>query len=186
MPQNSAGALLAELRNRAKTLGFVFGPGDGYFNLMGTLARLFPVLPLIGGKSKFQPVYVKDVAAAFAAAVAGLAKPGSVYELGGPDVLTHRELLQRILHDTGRTNPLLPVGPGLGKLLAAPMGLMPTPLLTGEQVMQLQADSIVSPEAIAARRTLAGLGIAPTPMEAVLPSYMWRFRKNGQFDRQTA
>jgi uncharacterized protein YbjT (DUF2867 family) len=164
----------------------IFGPGDSYFNLMGTLSRFFPILPLIGGKSKFQPVYVKDVAAAFGGAAAGLAKAGKVYELGGPDVLTHRQLLQRILHDAGRSNPLFPVGPGLGKLLAAPMGLLPTPLLTGDQVMQLQADSIVSPEAIAERRTLGAFGVTPTPMEAVLPSYLWRFRKNGQFDRQTA
>jgi NADH dehydrogenase len=164
----------------------VFGPGDGFFNLMGSLARLFPILPLIGGKTKFQPVYVKDVAAAFAVAAEGGVKAGRVYELGGPEIVTHRELMQRILSETGRHNPLLPVGPGLAKLLAAPMGLSPKPLLTGDQVIQLQHDNIVSPEALAERRTLVAFGVTPTPMEAVLPSYLWRFRKNGQFDRQTA
>jgi NADH dehydrogenase len=164
----------------------IFGPGDGFFNLMGTLARFFPVLPLIGGGSRFQPVYVKDVAAAFTMAAEGGVRAGLTYELGGPEVETYRELMQRVLRITGRSNPLLPVGPGLGKLLAAPMALLPTPLITADQVEQLQADNIVSPAAIAERRTLAAFGIVPTPMEAVLPSYLWRFRKHGQFDRLTA
>ena len=164
----------------------IFGPDDSFFNLMGTLARFFPILPLIGGGSKFQPVYVKDVAAAIAVAVEGGVKTGRVYELGGPEVVTHRELMRRILQETGRHNLLLPVGPGLGKLLALPMGLMPKPLLTGDQVTQLQTDNVVSEAAIADRRTIAAFGIRPTPMDAVLPSYLWRFRKHGQFDRLTA
>jgi uncharacterized protein YbjT (DUF2867 family) len=164
----------------------IFGPGDGFFNLMATLARLSPVLPLIGGKTLFQPVYVKDVAEAFVIAATGGATPGAVYELGGPEVVTHRQLLERILKDTGRHNLLLPIPPGLGKLMAIPMGLLPTPLLTADQVTQLQVDNIVSADAIAQLRTLPGLGIVPTPMEAVLPGYLWRFRRNGQFDRQTA
>jgi NADH dehydrogenase len=164
----------------------IFGPGDGFFNLMGSLARLFPILPLIGGRTKFQPVYVRDVAAAFAVAAEGGVKPGRIYELGGPEVVTHRQLMQRILAETGRHNPLLPIGPRLGKLLAAPMRLAPKPLLTGDQVMQLQHDNIVSPAATAERRTLAAFGVTPTPMEAVLPSYLWRFRKHGQFDRLMA
>ena len=164
----------------------IFGPGDGFFNLMGALTRMSPILPLIGGQSKFQPVYVKDVAEAFAAAANGAVKGGRIYELGGPDIETHKALMQRILRDTGRSNLLLPVPAGLGKLLALPMGLLPTPLLTGDQVVALQSDNIVSGDAIRERRTLAAFGITPTPMEAVLPSYLWRFRKNGQFDRQTA
>jgi len=164
----------------------MFGPGDGFFNLMGTLARLSPILPLIGGNSKFQPVYVRDVAQAFVAAVDGGVKTGRIYELGGPDIETYKALMQRVLRDTGRTNPLLPIGPGLGKLLAAPMGLLPTPLLTGDQVVQLQSDNVVTEAAIREKRTLAAFGVTPTPMDAVLPSYLWRFRKNGQFDRQTA
>jgi NADH dehydrogenase len=164
----------------------IFGPGDSFFNLMGSLARLFPILPLIGGNTKFQPIYVKDVAEAFAVAAERGVKTGRVYELGGPEVVTHRELMRRILNETGRRNPLLPIGPGLARLLAAPMRLSPRPLLTGDQVIQLQHDNIVSPQAIAERRTLAAFGVAPTPMEAVLPTYLWRFRKHGQFDRLMA
>ena len=164
----------------------IFGQGDGFFNLMGTLARLFPVLPLIGGASKFQPVYVGDVADAFAAAAEGKVKGGRIYELGGPEVLTHRELMQRILHETMRHNPLLPIPAGLGKLLALPFAMLPRPLLSADQVELLQADNIVSAEAIREKRTLAAFGIDPTPMDAILPSYLWRFRKHGQFDRQPA
>lgn len=164
----------------------LFGPGDSFFNLMGTLARLFPVLPLVGGKSKFQPLFVKDLARALVIAMEDGVKRGQVYELGGPEVETYRQLMQRVLAVTGRSNPLLPLGPGLARLLALPMGLLPTPLLTADQVIQLQSDNIVSAAALRERRTLAAFGITPTPMEAILPSYMWRFRKHGQFDRQTA
>lgn len=165
----------------------IFGQGDGFFNLMGSLARLFPVLPLIGGDTKFQPVYVGDVADAFTMAAEGGVKTGRIYELGGPEVLTHRELLQRILHETMRHNPLLPLPAAIGKLLAAPLALLPfPPLLTADRVDLLQIDNVVSPEAIKEKRTLAAFGIDPTPMDAILPSYLWRFRKHGQFDRQTA
>jgi NADH dehydrogenase len=164
----------------------MFGPGDGFFNLMGMLARLAPVLPLIGGTSKFQPVYVKDVAEAVVIAAEGGVKTGRVYELGGPEVETHRALIERVLKDTGRSNLLLAISPGLAKLLAIPMGLLPTPLLTADQVIQLQSDNVVSAAAVSEKRTLAAFGITPTPMDAILPSYLWRFRKNGQFDRQTA
>ncbi|HEY0920160.1 complex I NDUFA9 subunit family protein [Devosia sp.] len=164
----------------------IFGPGDGFFNLMGTLARLFPVLPLIGGDSRFQPVYVGDVAAAFVAAAEGAVKGGRVYELGGPEVLTYRELMQRILSETRRQNPLLPLPAGLAKLVALPLALLPRPLITADQVDLLQADNVVSAEAIKEKRTLAAFGVDQTPMDAVLPSYLWRFRKRGQFDRQPA
>ena len=165
----------------------IFGQGDGFFNLMGSLARLFPVLPLIGGKTRFQPIYVGDVADAFAMAAEGGVKTGRIYELGGPEVLTHKALLERILHETMRHNPLLPLPAAIGKLLAFPFALLPfPPLLTADQVDLLQIDNVVSPEAIKDKRTLAAFGVEPTPMEAILPSYLWRFRKHGQFDRQTA
>ena len=164
----------------------IFGQGDSFFNLMGSLARLFPVLPLIGGKTRLQPIYVGDVADAFVAAAEGQVKGGRVYELGGPEVLTHKELMQRILHETMRHNPLLPVPAGLGKLLALPFAILPTPLLTGDQVDLLQADNVVSAEALREKRTLAAFGVDPTPMDAVLPGYLWRFRRRGQFDRQPA
>ncbi len=164
----------------------IFGLGDGFFNLLGMLSRYLPVLPLFGGKTKFQPIYVGDVADALAAAAEGKVKGGRIYELGGPEIATNRELTQRVLHEAGRSNPLLPLPVGLGKLMALPMSLLPTPLLTADQVVQLQADNVVSAEALKERRTLAAFGVTPTPMDAVLPSYLWRFRKNGQFDRQTA
>lgn len=163
----------------------IFGPGDGFFNLMAGLARLFPVLPLIGGATRFQPVYVGDVAEALVGAVEGKVKGGRVYELGGPDIESQRDLLKRILKETQRHNPLLPLPTGLARALALPMKLMPRPLLTPDQVTQLGIDNVVSSEAVSEKRTLAGFGITPTPMGAVLPHYLWRFRRNGQFDRQT-
>jgi uncharacterized protein YbjT (DUF2867 family) len=165
----------------------MFGQGDSFFNLMGALSRYFPVLPLIGGTSRFQPVYVGDVADAISAAAQGSAKAGHVYELGGPETITYRELMQRVLHETGRHNPLLPIPATVGKLLAAPFGLLPfPPLLTGDQVDLLQADNVVSDEAHKEKRTLAAFGIEPTAMGSILPTYLWRFRKHGQFDRQAA
>jgi NADH dehydrogenase len=165
----------------------MFGQGDSFFNLMGTLTRWFPVLPLIGAKSRFQPVYVGDVADAIAAAVEGNVKGGRTYELGGPEVLTYRELMGRVQVETGRNRPMIAVPAGIGKLLALPFSLLPfAPLLTGDQVDMLQADNVVSPAAVKEKRTLAGFGIAPTPMAAILPTYLWRFRVNGQFDRQPA
>ena len=165
----------------------IFGPGDGFFNRYGSLARLFPVLPLIGGKTRFQPIYVGDVADAIVAAVEGKVKPGRIYELGGPEIVTHREILERVLAETGRSNPLLPLPAGLAKLMALPFAILPfAPLLTADQVELLQLDNVVSEEAKRDKRTLAAFGVTPTSMDAILPTYMWRFMKNGQFDRQTA
>ncbi len=163
----------------------VFGNGDGFVSRMASMARFFPVLPLIGGRTRLQPVYVGDVADAIAAAAQGRA-PGNVYELGGPEVLTHRALMQLILRETGRSNLLVPVPAGIGSLLALPLSILPTPVLTGDQVKLLQVDNVVSAQAMSANRTLAAFGVTPTPLEAVLPSYIWRFRRNGQFDRLPA
>jgi NADH dehydrogenase len=164
----------------------IFGNGDGFFNRLGLVARMLPVMPLFGGTTKFQPVYVGDVAQAFADAAEGGARAGATYELGGPDVLTHRQLVERVLQETGRSNPILPLPSFIGSLLAIPMGLLPNPLVTRDQIRLLGTDNIVSPEATRERRTLAAFGITPRPLEAILPSYLWRFRKHGQFDRQTA
>lgn len=164
----------------------VFGVGDQFFNLQGQLSRVLPVLPLFGGKTKFQPVYVGDVAEAIAAAAMGGAAPGAIYELGGPEVLTHHQLLERVLRDTNRANPILPLPIGIGRLLAIPMSLLPKALITPDRVVQLGLDNVVSSAATAAGRTLAAFGITPRPLDAVLPTYMWRFSANGQFDRQTA
>jgi uncharacterized protein YbjT (DUF2867 family) len=165
----------------------IFGPGDGFFNLMGALTRLFPVLPLIGGDTRFQPVYVGDVAEAFALAAEGRVKSGRIYELGGPDVETHRALMERVLREAARKRPLLPLSAGIAKLLAMPLGLIPgKPLLTADQVELLGVDNVVSDAAIKDKRSLAGFGITPTGMDAILPGYMFRFRKYGQFDRDDA
>lgn len=162
----------------------LFGQGDGFFNRMGGLARLFPALPLIGGDSHFQPVYVGDIAAAFVAAAEGQVKTGRIYELGGPDVETHRQLLERILREAGRNRPLLPLSAGMAKLMMAPLNILPfPPLLTADQVNLLGTDNVVSEAAAKDKRTLAAFGIAPTSMDSILPTYMWRFRKHGQFDR---
>ncbi len=164
----------------------VFGTSDSFFNTLGLISRMLPVMPLFGGKTKFQPVYVGDVAEAIAAAAAGHLKAGKTYELGGPDVLTNRELVERVLRDTNRSNPILPLPAFVGKLVAFPMSILPKPLLTAEQVTLLQIDNVVSAEATKDKRTLPGIGIVPRPLDAVLPSYLWRFSPNGQFDRQTA
>ena len=162
----------------------MFGRDDSFFNLMGGLARLLPALPLISGDTRFQPVYVGDVAQAFAKAAEGELKTARIYELGGPTVETHRALLQRILREAGRKNSLLTLSPGFAKVLAAPLAILPfPPLLTADQVDLLGVDNVVSEAAIKEKRTLAGIGIAPTSMDTILPTYMYRFRKHGQFDR---
>jgi uncharacterized protein YbjT (DUF2867 family) len=162
----------------------MFGQGDGFFNLMGTLARMFPVMPLIGGKSRFQPVYVGDVAQAIVRAIEGEVKTGRIYELGGPEVETHADLLARIQREAGRNRPLLPLSPGIAGMVASLLSILPfKPLITADQVALLGKDNVVSDAAIAEKRTLAAFGISPTSMDTILPSYMWRFRKHGQFDR---
>lgn len=165
----------------------LFGPGDDFFNLHGSLARLLPILPLIGGQSKFQPLYVGDAAEAVVAATQGVVKTGRIYELGGPETLTHRQIVERVLHETMRTNPLIPITGGFTKLFALPFAILPfAPLLTADQVDLLQVDNVVSADATRDKRTLHAFGVTPTPLDAILPSYLWRFRKNGQFDRQPA
>jgi NADH dehydrogenase len=164
----------------------IFGVGDEFFNKLGLIARMLPIMPLFGGKTKFQPVYVGDVAEAFAEAAKGNLKAGKTYELGGPDVMTNREIVERVLRDTNRSNPILPLPGVLGQIMAFPMGILPKPLVTGEQVTLMQIDNVVSDAATREKRTLAGIGIVPRPLDAVLPSYIWRFSPNGQFDRQTA
>jgi len=162
----------------------VFGPEDQFFNRFADMARFLPFLPLIGGgETKFQPVYVGDVAEAIARALEGAAKPGATYELGGPEVKSFKALLEYILAITGRSRALVPLPFPIARLQASVMELLPSPMLTVDQVRMLETDNVVGPEALAAKRTLASLGVTPTTIEAVVPGYLYRFRKHGQFER---
>jgi len=166
----------------------VFGPEDQFTNRFAGLARVAPFLPLIGGgETKMQPVYVGDVATAVADAVDGKAQPGATYELGGPEVLSFREILKIILDIIDRDRALVPLPFGLAKLQAAILQFAPGPLkLTPDQVELLRHDNVVSEAAKAAGLTLQGLGISPDSLEAVGPQYLWRFRPAGQFQRKNA
>jgi uncharacterized protein YbjT (DUF2867 family) len=166
----------------------LFGPEDDFFNRFASLARMSPVLPLIGGgATRFQPVFVGDVAKAIADAVDGKLRAGTVYELGGPDVRTFKELMQFILATIERKRLLVPMPFFVAKFQAMFLQFAPSPLtLTAGQVEMLRSDNVVSDAAIADKRTFAGLGIEPEPIEAIVPSYLWRFRKAGQFKSRIA
>jgi NADH dehydrogenase len=165
----------------------VFGPEDDFFNRFAGLARMAPTLPLIGGgTTRFQPVFVGDVAAAVAAAAAGRGRPGAIYELGGPEVFTFKQLMEYVLKVTQRKRLLLPLPFGAAKLMASFVQYLPKPPLTPDQVELLRGDNVVSDEAQRDGRTLKGLGIDATSIEAVVPSYLWRFRKTGQFTSRAA
>jgi uncharacterized protein YbjT (DUF2867 family) len=166
----------------------VFGPEDEFTNRFAALARLSPALPLIGGGStRLQPVYVGDVATAVADAVDGKAKPGATYELGGPEVVTMRQIMEIILKITDRKRLLLSLPFGLAKLQAVFLQFAPGPLkLTPDQVELLRFDNVVSDAARAGGLTLEGLGITPDSLEAIAPQYLWRFRPAGQFQRTDA
>lgn len=155
----------------------VFGPEDDFFNRFAAMARLSPVLPLVGGgTTRFQPIYVGDVADAVVAALERPEAQGKTYELGGPAVLSFRELMALMLAEIGRRRVLVTLPYGLASLAALFMALMPKPLLTRDQVKLLQKDSVVRPGASG----LAELGITPTALELVLPTYLHRFRRGGR------
>lgn len=164
----------------------VFGPEDRFFNRFAAMARLSPVLPLIGGGGTlFQPVYVGDVAEAIARAVDGTVAGGRIYELGGPEVRSFRALLEEMLRVIGRRRILVSLPWWLARLQGRVLGLLPNPLLTADQVEMLKRDNVVSAEARGEGRTLEGIGIAPQATEAVLPTYLWQYRAAGQFTRTT-
>ena len=165
----------------------LFGPEDDFFNRFAALARMSPALPLIGGgHTRFQPVFVGDVATAIADAVNGKARAGTIYELGGPEVRTFKELMQYVLATIERKRLLVPLPFFVARLQAMMLQYLPSPLLTPDQVELLRVDNVVSEAAKAESRTLQGLGIAPEPIEAIVPSYLWRFRKTGQFRSRIA
>ena len=163
----------------------VFGPEDGFFNRFAGMARWGYLLPVVGAETRFQPVYVDDVAEAAAKAARGEAEPG-IYELGGPDVATFRELMQTMCKVIHRRRAIVNVpffaarimAFGFDMVQAVSLGLIPNGMLTRDQVRNLRRDNIVSEGA----NGLGDLGIAPTAMEAVLPGYLWRFRPQGQYD----
>jgi NADH dehydrogenase len=162
----------------------VFGPEDHFFNRFAAMARLSPVLPLIGGgETRFQPVYVGDVAEAVARSVDGDLKGGTIYELGGPEVLTFRQCMEEMLRVIGRRRILVNMPWSIARMQASVLGLLPKPLLTTDQVIQLGIDNLVSAEAVKQKRTLEGIGIAGETVGTILPSYLWRYRVAGQYTR---
>lgn len=164
----------------------VFGPEDGFFNKFAEMARTSPFLPLVGGgKTLFQPVYVSDVAEAVALSVDGKLTRGAVYELGGPEQLSFKQCLEIMLGVIDRERVLVPLPFGIASLIGSVASLVPfiDPPLTADQVTLLRNDNVVSESAIAEGRTLTGMGISPTVVSAILPSYLVRYRPQGQFTR---
>jgi uncharacterized protein YbjT (DUF2867 family) len=166
----------------------VFGPEDQFTNRFAALARMSPALPLIGGGlTRLQPVYVGDVATAVADAVDGKTRAGAIYELGGPEVLSLREIMEIILATIERRRLLISLPFGLARLQALLLQFAPGPLkLTPDQVALLRTDNVVSDAAKAGGLTLEGLGISADSLEAIAQQYLWRFRAAGQFQRKNA
>lgn len=160
----------------------VFGPEDSFFNRFAALSRFAPFLPLIGGgETKFQPVFAGDVGEAIARLVDAGEADGKTYEFGGPETLTFRQLMEFTLDTIGRSRALIPVPWGVAKIQAAIFGLLPKPLLTSDQVELLKTDNVVSSHARKDGCTLEGLGITPSGIEGIVPGYLYRYRKAGQF-----
>ena len=160
----------------------IFGPEDNFFNRFGWISRISPVMPVIAGKSRMQPVYAGDVAQAIKAALAGRATEGDVYELGGPVTYTFRELLKKVCDWTGHPRPLLPVPAWMAKIPAFFLQIVPGAPVTVDQIRLLQRDNVVSAEAVRALRTLEGLGVTePRSVELIVPSYLQRYRPQGEF-----
>ena len=161
----------------------IFGPEDQFFNRFAAMARLSPVLPLVGAGTKFQPVYVDDVAAAVEKAVLGEAEAG-IFELGGPDVASFRELMEEMLGVIRRRSLIVALPFWAGRAIARAsglasflsLGILKQPI-TLDQAIELKRDNVVGANA----RTLADLGVHPTSMHAVLPTYLWPYRPDGQY-----
>lgn len=162
----------------------IFGNEDGFFNRFAAMARFGPILPVVGAATRFQPVFVDDVAQAAVLGITGQAAPG-IYELGGPDVETFRDLMRRMLHVIRRRRLIINIpffaasimGGAFDLLQAVTLGLFQNGMVTRDQVRNLRADNVVPPGA----KGFADLGITPTAMEAVLPEYLWRYRPSGQY-----
>ena len=162
----------------------IVGPEDQFFNRFANMARFSPFLPLIGGgHTRFQPVYVGDVAEAIARTVDGKIQAGRIYELGGPEVLTFRECMEEMLKVVERDRWLVSIPWWMARIQASILGLLPSPLLTPDQVRQLAVDNVVSAAAEKEGRTLGGMGIRPQGIDAILPTYLWTYRRAGQYAR---
>ncbi|MFW8593904.1 complex I NDUFA9 subunit family protein [Cribrihabitans neustonicus] len=166
----------------------IFGPEDNFFNRFAGMTRLSPLLPIAGAGTKFQPVYVDDVAKAAVKAAKGKAAPG-IYELGGPEVKSFRELMQQMLKVIHRRRLILPlpgfvaamIAFGFDMLQKASFQILENKMLTRDQLKNLRRDNVVS----AGAKSFADLGISPVSLEAVLPDYLWKFRPSGQYDEMT-
>ena len=154
----------------------VFGPDDQFFNRFAGLAAMLPFMPVVSGETRFQPVYVGDVADAAMAALADPAAAGKVFELGGPRVMSMRQVLRYILDVTGRRRPMIALPEGFVRLQARLGELLPTPPITRDQLILLGKDNVVSPNALG----FQALGIEPKAVEAIVPAYLARFRQGGQ------
>ncbi len=159
----------------------VFGPEDNFFNKFAAMARFSPVLPLIGADTKFQPVFVGDIAEAVAILVDRGVADGKTYELGGPAAMTMRQILNFVLATVQRTRLRANLPFAVASVIGAVAGLLPKPQLTMDQVELLKSDNVVSETAENDGRSLKGLGIVPRSVEAIVPSYLYRYRKAGQF-----
>jgi NADH dehydrogenase len=159
----------------------VIGPEDGFLNFFAQMARLSPALPLIGGgKTRFQPVYVGDVADAAMTAVHESKTKGKTYELGGPKVYTFKQLMELLLKEIRRKRLLLPIPFGVAQVQAGVAELLPKPLLTRDQVTLLKVDNVVQKGALSFKT----LGLEPQAIEAILPTYLVRYRPGGRFAKQ--
>jgi len=161
----------------------VFGPEDDFFNKFAGMAKLAPALPLIGGgHTKFQPVYVADIAEMTARSVDGDLTAGTVYELGGPEVQSFKQCLELMMEITGCRRLLMPLPFPVASTMGKVFQLFPYAPLTADQVELLKTDNVVSEQAIDEGRTLAGVGIEPSTLRTILPTYLGRFSEHGQYD----
>ena len=159
----------------------LFGPEDEFFNRFAGMAKIMPFVPVISPDTRFQPVYVADVAAFTAAAVDGHIPGGLTYELGGPEIRTFRELMELMLDITRQKRRVVAMPEGLARLQAKVLSVLPKPPITEDQITLLQHDNVVSDAAIAEGRTFKAAGIEPRAMASILPSYLWIYRRHGQY-----
>jgi uncharacterized protein YbjT (DUF2867 family) len=185
--EGEARVLAAQPQSIIVRPSIIFGPEDDFFNRFAALARMSPALPLVGGgHTRMQPVFAGDVGEAIAKAVDGDLKSGSIYEFGGPDVRSFKALMEFVLATTGRRRLLVPVPFALMKFKATFLQFLPKPPITPDQVELLKSDNVVSDAAKHDGRTLEGIGVTPETIDAIVPTYLWRFRKAGQFSPHAA